>query len=376
MTKATKNKLLDYCEIYEKEVLPIFKEMEPVRLDLLNKFNKETIKICCLIIITPIILGTICFLLSNNGTDIHAISYGIYLFSLGILPVTTLFSIILYGSERKKENQKFIHIMKIKALKPLLKVFGNIEWCKETGNNLLTDEELNPSGLFLSYNARNTDDEFKGTYKGVPFKISETTLHDVGKRYAIRVFKGIIISFKFNKTINNRTIVSTKGDFTKKNQTWFTMLAVTLGCLVEFFKNGFSYGNLAITIIVIILAFVIAKKREKQEEALDRVSLEDPKFSKKFDVYSSDQVEARYLLTPSFMNRFYNLKTVFGAKKAKCSFYGDTLMIAINTNKNLFEIGSLYKSLLAPTSINEFYRELDSIYKMIEYFKLDENIGL
>ena len=51
-------------------------------------------------------------------------------------------------------------------------------------------------------------------------------------------------------------------------------------------------------------------------------------------------------------------------------------MFAISTDKDVFEIGSLNKSLEDPESINEFYNELSSILDMIEYFKLDEKIGL
>ena len=104
--------------------------------------------------------------------------------------------------------------------------------------------------------------------------------------------------------------------------------------------------------------------------------MEDPWFGKKFNVYSSDQVEARYLVTPSFMERFNNLNTVFGAKNAKCSFYRDKIVIAISTKKNLFEIGEMFKSLEDPKSIKSMYDELFSIYKMITYFKLDEKTGL
>ena len=76
------------------------------------------------------------------------------------------------------------------------------------------------------------------------------------------------------------------------------------------------------------------------------------------------------------MERLLNLKTAFRAKNVKCSFYEDSIMFAINTDKNLFEIGSIEKTLLDPKSINECYNELSSIYKMIEYFKLDEKTGL
>lgn len=378
---STKNKILEYCEIYENEVLPKFRELELIRLNIKKELNKkalfESSAFICTIIL--LILGAIGYLFSNNDTDL---AYGIFLASSTGSILTIILTLINYFEYKNKQNKKYINLIKETVLKSLLKTFGDINWhapetdtsaCK---NTLILDEQLNKSGLFLSYNTRYIDDEFDGTYKGIPFKISETKLIDIlKKRYPLTVFKGIIISFKFNKTIKNRTIIATKGDFTKKNQIWFTMLATILSSL-QVFKHGFSYTSLIIALVIIIVAFIVSKSIEKKDEALDRVLLEDPQFSKRFDVYSSNQVEARYLLTTSFMQRFYNLKTAFKAKNVKCSFYGDTLMIAINTKKNLFELGNLNKSLLAQTAINEFYRELDSIYKMIDYFKLDENTGL
>ena len=106
------------------------------------------------------------------------------------------------------------------------------------------------------------------------------------------------------------------------------------------------------------------------------VKLEDPVFSKKYKVYSSDQVESRYLLTPAFMERLNNIKTAFGVRKIKCSFYNDKLMFAISTNKNVFEIGSLFTSMESPKQFERFFNELASILMMIDYFKLDEKTGM
>ena len=109
---------------------------------------------------------------------------------------------------------------------------------------------------------------------------------------------------------------------------------------------------------------------------MDEVNLEDPVFEKKFNVYSSDQVEARYLITTAFMERFNNLNTAFGAKKAKCSFFDNTIMFAISTHKNLFEIGNLFMRLDDPNRITKFFNEIASILILVDYFKLDEHIKL
>ena len=129
---------------------------------------------------------------------------------------------------------------------------------------------------------------------------------------------------------------------------------------------------------IILLLFGIAffqyYSRLKKTKPLNKVNLEDPKFGKKFDVYSSDQIEARFWVTPAFMERFQNLKTVFNAKKAKCSFYDNKIMIAIDTNKNVFEIGEMYKTLENPVTIRTFYKELSSIKEMIDYLKIIDKV--
>ncbi len=56
------------------------------------------------------------------------------------------------------------------------------------------------------------------------------------------------------------------------------------------------------------------------------VKLEDPRFSQHFKVYSSDQVEARYLLTPRMMERLLNLKGSLGS--IELSFVGSWVNIA------------------------------------------------
>ncbi len=109
---------------------------------------------------------------------------------------------------------------------------------------------------------------------------------------------------------------------------------------------------------------------------LTKVLIEDIEFDKKYDIYSENQIEARYMLTPTFLELFKNMYTSFGTKKVKCSFYKNNLMIAISTKKNLFEIGNLYKNLINKKQIEKFMDEFTSILAMIEYFKLYEKTNL
>jgi hypothetical protein len=66
------------------------------------------------------------------------------------------------------------------------------------------------------------------------------------------------------------------------------------------------------------------------------VKLEDPEFERYFVTYTSDQVEARYLLSTSLMQRVVNFRKAF-----KCPLYmafsGGNFYLALPTPRNFFE---------------------------------------
>ena len=56
---------------------------------------------------------------------------------------------------------------------------------------------------------------------------------------------------------------------------------------------------------------IIGNWFKKKFSSLKNVKLEDPNFEKMFEVYSDDQVESRYLLTVTFMERLKELAETF-----------------------------------------------------------------
>ena len=67
------------------------------------------------------------------------------------------------------------------------------------------------------------------------------------------------------------------------------------------------------------------------------IRLEDPRFEKEFCVYGEDQVEARYILTPSLMERIMAFKNKWN-KDVHLSFLDSRVYIAISMYKDLFEL--------------------------------------
>lgn len=67
------------------------------------------------------------------------------------------------------------------------------------------------------------------------------------------------------------------------------------------------------------------------------ITLENTEFMKQFSVYTEDSLEARYILTPSFMERILVLNKKWGGQLG-FSFSGSFLTIAIPSHKNFFEL--------------------------------------
>lgn len=190
-------------------------------------------------------------------------------------------------------------------------------------------------GLLPSYNRRSFEDHFSGTLHGAPFELYEAKL--VQKRQSgknttyVTVFQGALIRVEFPRTVEGVTLVT-------RDAGWF---------------NGLG---------------ALAQKRHGGRK-LERVRLVDPAFERIFEVYSTDQVMSRYLLTPSFMERLLSLETSMKGKKVRAAFDerlgGGELLIAVETG-NLFEPGSMFKPLNDDGRVRTLIDEIDTVTGMID----------
>jgi hypothetical protein len=102
------------------------------------------------------------------------------------------------------------------------------------------------------------------------------------------------------------------------------------------------------------------------------VRLEDPRFEKYFIVYGSDQVEARYILTPALMERINDYRKKTG-QNTYLSFVNNRIFIAIDYNKFLFEAG-LRRSFLDFGLIREYYENMAHAVGIVEDLNLNTRI--
>ena len=101
------------------------------------------------------------------------------------------------------------------------------------------------------------------------------------------------------------------------------------------------------------------------------IKLEDPKFNKIFQVYSDDQIEARYVLSVSFMERLKELSEAFGSKVIQCCFYQEKVVFVVPIKKNMFEPGSIYINENFIDDAKSLLEEMDLICKIIDILRLN-----
>lgn len=175
----------------------------------------------------------------------------------------------------------------------------------------------------------NFEDYLSGTRNGVDFRFFEahleekqTTRDSNGSTRTkwVTVFRGQCLRFNFHKTFYGKTIVSRDMGF----------------------FNRFGGGG-----------------------GFQRAILESPDFEKAFEVYTTDQVEARYILTPDFMQKLVDLETVFRGKNLKCAFAGGEMLIAVESG-DLFEPGSMFKPLDDPMRMRDLLNDFASIYMLMD----------
>ncbi len=104
----------------------------------------------------------------------------------------------------------------------------------------------------------------------------------------------------------------------------------------------------------------------------DLIKLEDPEFEREFVVYGSDQIEARYILSPALMRRILDFQRKTGTK-IHLSFTGSNVYVALPMAKNCFE-PKYFAAADDFTAIAEYYHDLNLAIRIVEDLNLNTRI--
>ncbi|MBN2863130.1 MAG: DUF3137 domain-containing protein [Bacteroidales bacterium] len=213
-----------------------------------------------------------------------------------------------------------------------------------TPDRMVSVSEFVKSGIFtLSVDSYTGEDHFVGKIGKTDIEFSEVTAKHLNttssnqgskQEYTI-IFKGVFIIADFNKHFKTNTIVLP--DTAEK-----------------------LFGKFGQT-----LQSIGAGKKKL-------VRLENPEFEKEFCVYGDDQVEARYILTPSLMERILAYKRKWKSR-ISLSFCDSKVYIAVNMNKNLFET-RIFKPVADYSFMEENLRFLILLTEIVEDLNLNTRI--
>ncbi len=158
------------------------------------------------------------------------------------------------------------------------------------------------------FNRSSFEDLWSGELGGRAFSLHEAELQQrrqSGKNsHYVTVFRGPVMTIACDRTFHGTTLVERAG----KHK-----------------KFGFFGEKDAIDIADLNLA---------------KVDMVHPGFEDEFTIYSSDQVEARYLVHPTYVERLIALEQAFSGKKIRTLFHGGEVTVVLES-ENMFESGSL-----------------------------------
>lgn len=164
-------------------------------------------------------------------------------------------------------------------------------------------------GLVPSHDRAEFEDRWFGQLEGHRFNLYEAHLEEKRRsgnhdRWET-VFRGAIIDMSFGRNFHSTTLLQRKG----KHKKWFGL--------------GGTKDNV--------------KFRGHQLGYVDQVH---PAFDDVFEIFSDDQVEARILAHPAYIEHLLHLERAFDGKAVRALFYKGEVIIAVESG-NMFESGAI-----------------------------------
>ncbi|BCW94600.1 MAG: DUF3137 domain-containing protein [Fimbriimonadales bacterium] len=163
------------------------------------------------------------------------------------------------------------------------------------------------------------------------------------REHWVTIFRGLFISADFHKEFHGVTLV-----LPDTEQSWLGGFGQWLQSLSA--KLGNQPGEL--------------------------VKMEDPEFEKLFKVFSTDPIEARYILTPNMIRRIVEFRNKSKAQ-VRLSFIASRVFVAISTYHNYFEPPSLFApadKLLDPATLAQYFEELKFALAVVDELNLNTRI--
>lgn len=381
----------------EKELIEIKKEVEEKRKNLLQKYYKQ-------LGIGVSVVVLIMFLIALISS---AASVGNSLLFITFAFMISLFLAFIFYIKIKKEYQKHFKKIIVKIIEVLV---------KNTNEQVLTKEEIKNAVNFVNYNETSSiarrafinseitpttldfndkitsEDEFESKIGKVNFNFSEIRAYKItkdnsGKKSKRSVFEGVFLIADFNKQLEGVTKVYDRNVWIKNGE-----VKKFHSKMIEFVTNLISYGSLVFVVVSFIYKLMNSFSIETMSEFISssfymiifiamifllkkkykKIELENDEFNNIYQTYSTSQIESRYILSSTIMERMVELRKKI-KRPINYVFKGDHVFMGIKYRGiNLFE-GNLFKQVTSE-QLQDDYEVFKEILDII--IRLELNIRI
>ena len=320
--------LEEFESFYNNDLLKQLQEIEKIR--------KERVKQGIVFVVGIILTIWIVHIIKINNyisTEYDWLEYVLY----GVGVIITL--ILSLGNQKYKESYR--GVFKDRIIRPIINTIS--EDLTYQPNGFISRDDFSKSRLFLNrIDKYSGDDLVEGKIDKTMIHFSE--LHAQQKQVSgsgkdrrekwVTIFKGLFFVADFNKDFEGSTV----------------LIPNRIGKGMSFLKKMMG-----------------ANRLEKL------VKLEDPEFAKNFNCYSSDDIKARYVLSPGLMHRINQFLKKYPKNSVYISFVDSHLYVAIYTGKDFFE-PSYFKSVVNFDMIKSYFEDVKFVVDIVEEFNLNNRI--
>ena len=299
-----------FADVYESDLRPVLEAREAERKNALDSAKKNSVIGIAIVAIAAVI-------------GFGVIKVG----AVGIIGIIIGFIVAGWGYPKVNEIAKQTKEFLITPIAERLGLSYNSGASLKAEELLIQSRELK---VVPGWDRKEVSDEFVGERNGVPFEFfkahleeKRTTRTSNGRTQTtwVTVFRGQCWVIEAPKTFHGTTRVS-------RDSGWFNALGAI--------GNRFS-----------------------------RAKLEDPVFEKAFEVYTTDQVESRYLLTPDVMETFLELERQFKGGKFRATFDGNRIYAAIEGG-DLFEGGGMFSRIDDPERVGDLLTDIATVFHLVD----------
>jgi hypothetical protein len=244
---------------------------------------------------------------------------------VGLVP-----SFLLYGLLNRLYRRKAKSYLMAKISETLLFAYNE--------NGVFAPAEIARHTILPASASAQVEDGFSGAYRDIALELEEVRLGGLRQlpgaddpRREMREFWGLLIRLRLKRPLAAHTVV------------------LPAASRQAFFAKSF--------------------------EGYKEIVLSSETFARNYVALSTDSVEAKFTLTPAFLDRFMEAGKFMAARWGAASFCGDEILFALQRFRPLFEVTPLWRPVTQET-LHRSVEELETVLRLIDTLKANSQLGI